>query len=160
MPHLFRSLFLIPVSAALGMAGAALAQTPSGTADSGLTSLSVPHVHSCQQGFERLFGIPQGADPDEGLIIRGARQTLAQRAHQVETPDGGIPELRHTLEIAMPYERVLPPGPPEGAVIPGRITCRFIEAADGSFALTPDSVVLEEEGVARRLDDRERALFR
>ncbi|MGD1935798.1 MAG: hypothetical protein ACFB0Z_15080 [Candidatus Phaeomarinobacter sp.] len=129
-------------------------QQPSGSnIDTSLATLSVPHVHVCQHGFEALFGIPEGADPDESLIIRGARQSYFEDRR---TGD----EFRSTLEVAMPYERALPPGPPHGAVIAGRITCTFRERAEGGFPFVPVTVTLEEEGVTRSLSDQERALFR
>ncbi len=137
------------------MGSAATAQEPARniTIDPSLTSMSVPHLHACQQGFEALFGVPEGADPDETLMIRGARQTYFQDQRFGD-------QFKSTLEIAMPYERVLPPGPPDGAVIPGRITCSFIEQAEGEFPAMPNAVTLEEEGVTRSLSDQERSLFR
>ena len=137
------------------MGGMAIAQEPARniTLDPSLTSMSVPHLHACQQGFEALFGVPEGADPDEALIIRGARQSYFQDQRFGD-------QFRSTLEIAMPYERVLPPGPPDGAIIPGRITCSFIEQAEGEFPAMPDTVTLEEEGITRLLSDQERVLFR
>lgn len=127
------------------------------TVDPGLASLSVPHLQVCQQGFEALFGVPQGVDPDEVLIIRGATQSY------YEDPRFGD-NFKSALEIAMPYERVLPPGPPSGAVILGRIVCAFEEHKDAtsasSFPLTPTYVTIEEEGVTRRLSPSERMLFR
>lgn len=135
--------------------GTASAQEPAQniTVDPSLTTLSVPHLQACQQGFEAMFGVPEGVDPDESLIIRGARQSYFQDQRFGE-------QFKSTLEIAMPYERVLPPGPPDGAVIPGRITCGFVELEDSTFATTPDLVTIEEEGVTRTLSDQERSLFR
>jgi len=121
--------------------------------DTNLTGLSVPHVHVCQRGFEGVFGIPEGVDPDDTLIVHGARQTVVDNGPLLDAPD-------NTLEIAMPYERVLPPGPPSGAVIRGKITCYFVATEAGSFPLTPDAVVLEEDGTERWLDGPDLALFR
>lgn len=145
----------VVASGFLTLASIAGAQEPARniTIDPSLTSMSVPHLHACQQGFEALFGVPEGVDPDESLIIRGARQTYFQDQRFGD-------QFRSTLEIAMPYERVLPPGPPDGAVIPGRITCSFVALEDNSFATTPDAVTIEEEGVTRTLSDQERGLFR
>ncbi|GAB5502257.1 hypothetical protein [Pyruvatibacter sp.] len=138
----------------LAGSSAASAQEPARniTVDPSLTTLSVPHLQACQQGFEAIFGIPDGMDPDESLIIRGARQSYFQDQRFGD-------QFKSTLEIAMPYERVLPPGPPDGAVIPGRITCSFVEREDNSFATTPDAVAIEEEGVTRTLSNQERRLF-
>ncbi|GAA6155736.1 hypothetical protein NBRC116588_12090 [Pyruvatibacter sp. HU-CL02332] len=138
----------------LAGSSAASAQEPARniTVDPSLTTLSVPHLQACQQGFEAIFGIPDGMDPDESLIIRGARQSYFQDQRFGD-------QFKSTLEIAMPYERVLPPGPPDGAVIPGRITCSFVEREDNSFATTPDVVAIEEEGVTRTLSNQERRLF-
>ncbi len=135
-----------------GMAGA---QEPARniTIDPSLTTLSVPHLQACQRGFEAMFGVPEGVDPDESLIIRGARQSYFQDQRFGD-------QFNSSLEIVMPYERVLPPGPPDGAVIPGRITCRFVEREDSSFPTTPDEVTIEEEEVTRTLSDQERILFR
>ena len=139
----------------LAGSSAASAQEPARniTVDPSLTTLSVPHLQACQQGFEAIFGIPDGMDPDESLIIRGARQSYFQDQRFGD-------QFKSTLEIAMPYERVLPPGPPDGAVIPGRITCSFVEREDNSFATTPDVVAIEEEGVTRTLSNQERRLFK
>lgn len=117
------------------------------------TALSLPHVQVCQQGFESLYGVPDGTDPDEMLIIRGARQTYVEDKYYVG-------QFISTLDIAMPYERALPPGPPDGAVITGRITCFFTETPDGGFPLTPSVVTIEEEGQVRTLTGPELAQFR
>jgi len=145
----------LAASGFLALTSIAGAQEPARniTIDTSLTTMSVPHLHACHQGFEALFGVPEGMDPDESLIIRGARQSYFQDPRLGD-------QFKSTLEIAMPYERVLPPGPPDGAVIPGRITCSFIEQAEGEFSTLPDVVTLEEEGVTRSLSDQERELFR
>lgn len=149
----------IPGALALVIAGAAAlpaaAQTPARNIelDPSLTTLSVPHVKVCQQGFEGLFGVPEGADPDEALIIRGAKQSYFEDKRYGD-------EFISTLDIAMPYERMLPPGPPDGAVLTGKITCSFAEAPEGGFPLTPAAVTIEEEGQMRTLTGPELALFR
>ncbi|MEQ8746136.1 hypothetical protein [Pyruvatibacter sp.] len=121
--------------------------------DPGLTSLSTPHLRVCQQGFEDFFGVPDGMDPDEALIIRGARQTYLKDERLGDA-------FGSTLEIAMPYERVLPPGPPDGAVLTGKITCYFAADDAGAFPLAPYAVLLEEEGQSRRIEGEGLALFR
>ncbi|MEP0068064.1 hypothetical protein [Pyruvatibacter sp.] len=145
---------LIALGFVLAGSSAASAQEPARniTVDPSLTTLSVPHLQACQQGFEAIFGVPDGVDPDESLVIRGARQSYFQDQRFGD-------QFKSTLEIAMPYERVLPPGPPNGAVIPGRITCSFVEREDNTFATTPDAVAIEEEGVTRTLSNQERRLF-
>ncbi|MEP0267241.1 MAG: hypothetical protein ABJD86_01845 [Pyruvatibacter sp.] len=145
---------MIALGFVLAGSSAASAQEPARniTVDPSLTTLSVPHLQACQQGFEAIFGVPDGVDPDESLVIRGARQSYFQDQRFGD-------QFKSTLEIAMPYERVLPPGPPNGAVIPGRITCSFVEREDNTFATTPDAVAIEEEGVTRTLSNQERRLF-
>lgn len=139
-------------SLALAQPVAAQTQTNNLIIDSNLTTLSMPHVQACQQGFERLFGVPAGMDPDEALIVRGARQTYIED-HRVGDGFGS------TLEIAMSFERALPPGPPDGAVLTGTLTCHYSEADAGGFPLTPQTVQLEEEGNTRMLGSDELSLF-
>lgn len=116
--------------------------------DRGLDSLSMPHVQVCQRGFERLFGVPEGVDPDEALMVRGARQTVVEDPRLIEGATS-------TLELQMPYERMLP----GGAVIPGIVTCLF--TGEGrSFDTAADAVTVSEEGETRALAGPDLALFR
>ena len=118
------------------------------TIDPSLTSLSLPHVHACQRGFMRLFGVPAGADPDETLMVRGARQTVVE-----DTRLG--PEFRSMLEMQMPYERMLP----GGAVLTGVLTCLY-GGTGLDFDARPERVTILEEGETRILAGPQLDLFR
>ncbi len=133
-------------------AAAVSAQVPPTASEriTGLTgnSLSLPHVHTCQRGFEDFFGVPEGVDPDEAVLIRGARQ-------KVESGGEVAGEIRATMTIDMPYERMLP----GGTVATGQVTCHFMED-NGAFPTTPYRVVIAEGEDVRDLDAAGLALFR
>lgn len=156
MARVTRPLFGSALGAAISLAAfPAMAQEKvvNLVVDPALTTLSGPHLQVCQQGFENLFGVPPGVDPDEALIIRGARQTYVKDERYGDA-------FGSTLEIAMPYERVLPPGPPDGAVLNGKITCYFAADDAGAFPLAPYAVQIEEEDTVRRATPAELDGFR
>jgi len=116
--------------------------------DRNLAALSLPHVQVCQQGFERLFGVPEGTDPDTALMIGGVTQMV------VENPPQGDLQ-KSVLEILMPYERMLP----GGARVSGTIICAY-GGSGASFDTVPEGVSVVEGEETRSLSGAELALFR